>query len=49
MLALGLPIILARAYVPVAVRNGADAAIGLVTTEFAVRLLILWSQGAAWA
>ena len=42
----GLPVILARAYLPAAVQSAAEAAIGAIIVALAVRLLVRWRRGA---
>jgi ABC-type nickel/cobalt efflux system permease component RcnA len=46
LLALGLPILLVRAYVPGEVESAAEALIGLVIVALALRLLVRWRRGA---
>src|SRR5438309_11506704 len=41
----GLPIVLARGYLPDAVQRGAETAVGLLIIGLAVRLLVPWRQG----
>lgn len=45
LVACGLPIVIAGAYLPDAVRNGAETLIGLVIIALAVRLLLRWRRG----
>src|SRR3954449_9005070 len=41
----GLPIVLAKSYLPEPVQQGAETAVGLVIIGLAVRLLMRWHQG----
>jgi high-affinity nickel permease len=45
LVALGLPIVLFDSYVPQAVEEGAEVAIGLLIAALALRLLIRWRRG----
>src|SRR3954465_6831333 len=42
----GVPIVLARNYVPDAVQKGAEVAVGILISGLAIRLLVRWRQGA---
>jgi len=42
----GLPIVLAKSYLPEAVQQAAEAAVGLLIVGLAVRLLLRWRDGA---
>jgi hypothetical protein len=42
----GLPIVLARGYLPGPVQQGAETAVGILIIGLAIRLLIRWRQGA---
>jgi ABC-type nickel/cobalt efflux system permease component RcnA len=46
LLALGLPILLVRAYLPAEVESAAEALIGFVIVALAVRMLLRWRRGA---
>jgi cytochrome c biogenesis protein CcdA len=46
LFAFGLPIVLAKSYLPDTVQHGAEAAVGVVIIALAIRLLIRWRQGA---
>src|SRR4051794_18655911 len=46
LFAFGLPIVLAKSYLPEPVQQGAEAAVGVVIIVLAVRLLMRWGQGA---
>jgi cytochrome c biogenesis protein CcdA len=46
LFAFGLPIVLAKSYLPEAVQQGAEAAVGLLIIGLAVRLLLRWRDGA---
>jgi ABC-type nickel/cobalt efflux system permease component RcnA len=46
LLALGLPILLVRAYIPAAVQSAAEVLIGLVIVALAARMLVRWRRGA---
>src|SRR5258705_7038428 len=46
LFAFGLPIVIAKTYLPDAVQQGAETAVGIVIVVLAVRLLIRWRQGA---
>ena len=46
LFAFGLPIVLAKGYLPEPVQQGAEAAVGVLIIGLAVRLLIRWRQGA---
>ena len=46
LLAFGLPVLLFRSYLPHAVEQGAEAAIGVIIVVLAARLLIRWRRGA---
>src|SRR3954471_3268384 len=46
LFAFGLPIVLAKSYLPEPVQQGAEAAVGVVIIVLAVRLLMRWRQGA---
>jgi cytochrome c biogenesis protein CcdA len=46
LFAFGLPIVLAKSYLPDAVQRGAETAVGLVIIVLAIRLLVRWRQGA---
>ena len=43
--ACGLPVVLFRAYLPEAVRRGAEAVIGVLIIALAIRLLVRWRRG----
>jgi ABC-type nickel/cobalt efflux system permease component RcnA len=45
LLAFGLPVVLFRRYLPEALMQGAEVAIGLVIILLALRLLLRWTQG----
>jgi hypothetical protein len=42
----GLPIVLAKSYLPEPVQRGAETAVGVLIIGLAIRLLIRWRQGA---
>jgi high-affinity nickel permease len=42
----GLPIVIAKSYLPDAVQQAAETAVGIVIVGLAVRLLVHWRQGA---
>jgi hypothetical protein len=46
LFAFGLPIVLAKSYLPEPVQQAAETAVGLLIIGLAVRLLIRWRQGA---
>jgi cytochrome c biogenesis protein CcdA len=46
LFAFGLPIVLAKSYLPEPVQQGAEAAVGVLIIGLAVRLLIRWHDGA---
>jgi cytochrome c biogenesis protein CcdA len=46
LFAFGLPIVVAKSYLPDAVQRGAETAVGIVIIALAVRLLVRWRQGA---
>jgi sulfite exporter TauE/SafE len=46
LLALGLPILLVRAYIPTQVQSAAEVLIGLVIVALALRMLARWRAGA---
>jgi hypothetical protein len=46
LFAFGLPIVVAKTYLPDAVQRGAETAVGIVIIVLAVRLLVRWRQGA---
>jgi cytochrome c biogenesis protein CcdA len=46
LFAFGLPIVVARRYLPDAVERGAETAVGLMIIALAVRLLLRWWRGA---
>ncbi len=46
LFAFGLPIVLYRAYLPVAVQRGAEAAVGALIVGLALSLLVRWHRGA---
>jgi len=46
LFAFGLPIVLAKDYLPEAVQRGAETAVGLLIIALAVRLLVRWRRGA---
>jgi hypothetical protein len=46
LFAFGLPIVLYRAYLPVAVQKGAEAAVGALIVGLAFSLLLRWHRGA---
>ncbi len=46
LFAFGLPIVLAKSYLPEPVQRGAETAVGIVIIVLAIRLLIRWHQGA---
>src|SRR3954447_4620288 len=41
----GLPIVLAKSYLPEAVQQAAEAAVGLLIVGLAIRLLVRWREG----
>src|SRR4051794_6683075 len=45
LFAFGLPIVLAKSYLPEPVQQGAETAVGLLIIFLAVRLLVRWRQG----
>jgi high-affinity nickel permease len=45
LLALGLPIVLYRAYLPESVQRGAETTVGLVIVALGVMLLVRWRRG----
>jgi cytochrome c biogenesis protein CcdA len=46
LFAFGLPIVVAKSYLPDAVQRGAETAVGIVIIALAVRLLVRWRRGA---
>jgi cytochrome c biogenesis protein CcdA len=46
LFAFGLPIVLAKSYLPEPVQQAAEAAVGVVIILLAIRLLVRWRQGA---
>ena len=46
LFAFGVPIVLAKSYLPDAVQRGAETAVGLLIIALAIRLLVRWRQGA---
>src|SRR5947209_8610736 len=42
----GVPIVLARSYLPHVVQQGAETAVGLLIVGLAIRLLVRWRRGA---
>jgi hypothetical protein len=46
LFAFGLPIVVAKSYLPGPVQQAAEAAVGVVIVGLAVRLLLRWRQGA---
>src|SRR5437588_7119801 len=46
LFAFGVPIVLARSYLPHAVQQAAETAVGLLIIGLAVRLLVRWRHGA---
>lgn len=46
LFAFGLPIVLAKSYLPEPVQRAAETAVGVVIIALAIRLLIRWRQGA---
>src|SRR5258705_290827 len=46
LFAFGLPIVVAKSYLPDAVQRGAETAVGIVIIVLAIRLLVRWRQGA---
>jgi hypothetical protein len=46
LFAFGLPIVVAKSYLPDAVQRGAETAVGIVIIVLALRLLVRWRQGA---
>jgi hypothetical protein len=46
LFAFGLPIVLAKSYLPEPVQQGAETAVGLLIIGLAIRLLVRWRQGA---
>jgi high-affinity nickel permease len=46
LFAFGLPIVLAKSYLPDGVQQAAETAVGIVIIGLAVRLLVRWRQGA---
>src|SRR5512132_3736720 len=46
LFAFGLPIVLAKSYLPEPVQQGAEVAVGVLIVGLAVRLLIRWHDGA---
>jgi cytochrome c biogenesis protein CcdA len=46
LFAFGLPIVLAKSYLPEPVQQSAEAAVGVLIIGLAIRLLIRWRQGA---
>jgi high-affinity nickel permease len=46
LFAFGLPIVLAKSYLPERVQQGAEAAVGVLIIGLAIRLLVRWHQGA---
>jgi cytochrome c biogenesis protein CcdA len=46
LFAFGLPIVLAKSYLPALIQQAAETAVGVVIVALAVRLLLRWRQGA---
>jgi hypothetical protein len=46
LFAFGLPIVVAKGYLPEPVQQGAETAVGIVIIGLALRLLVRWHQGA---
>jgi high-affinity nickel permease len=46
LFAFGLPIVIAKSYLPDGVQKAAETAVGIVIVGLAVRLLVRWRQGA---
>jgi cytochrome c biogenesis protein CcdA len=46
LFAFGVPIVVAKRYLPDAVQRGAETAVGIVIIVLAIRLLVRWRQGA---
>jgi cytochrome c biogenesis protein CcdA len=46
LFAFGVPIVLAKSYLPERVQQGAETAVGILIIGLAVRLLLRWHQGA---
>jgi hypothetical protein len=46
LFAFGLPIVVAKSYLPEPVQQGAETAVGLLIIGLAIRLLVRWRQGA---
>jgi len=46
LFAFGLPIVLAKGYLPEAVQQAAETAVGVLIVALAIRVLIRWHQGA---
>jgi hypothetical protein len=46
LFAFGVPIVLAKSYLPETVQRGAETAVGILIIGLAVRLLVRWRQGA---
>jgi hypothetical protein len=46
LFAFGLPIVLAKSYLPAPVQRGAETAVGILIIGLAIRLLLRWRQGA---
>jgi cytochrome c biogenesis protein CcdA len=46
LFAFGLPIVVAKSYLPDPVQRGAETAVGIVIIALALRLLVRWRQGA---
>src|SRR3954451_15989760 len=46
LFAFGLPIVLAKSYLPEHVQQAAETAVGILIVGLAIRLLIRWRQGA---
>lgn len=46
LFAFGLPIVIAKNYLPATVQQGAEAAVGVMIAALAVRLLVRWHRGA---
>jgi cytochrome c biogenesis protein CcdA len=46
LFAFGLPIVLAKSYLPDAIQRAAETAVGIVIIALAIRLLVRWRQGA---
>ena len=46
LFAFGLPIVIARSYLPEPVQKGAETAVGILIVGLAVRLLVRWRAGA---